>query len=235
VALLLERDKQENKAVYRMKPYTLIRSKRKTLALCVDGEGQLVVRAPLKLAERDIEAFIEKKAQWIAARQRRIAEEAARFKVFELVDGESILLFGEPHVVNRGDVTRVTVVDEHILVPLSMTLEGFAGWMRFISKKVIKERVAYYAKLMGVSHSTVKITNAKRRWGSCSAKNTLNFSWRLVMCPRWVIDYVVVHELCHVAFKNHSPQFWEYVATQMPHYKEARNWLRQNQKLMDVI
>jgi len=218
-----------------LKPYKLIRSKRKTLALTVDEQARLVVRAPLKMSQKDIEAFIEKKAQWIALRQRQVTEDAARYQVFGLAEGQSILLFGEPHVVHQSNVTKIKVEDKLIQVPQSTTLEGFTKWMRLKGKKTISARVSYYAERMGLSYATVRVSNARRRWGSCGAKNTLNFSWRLVMCPPWVIDYVVVHELCHITFKNHSSQFWQYVAKQMPHYKEARHWLKQNQKLMDVI
>jgi len=218
-----------------LQSYKLIRSKRKSLALSVDDEARLVVRAPLKLPQRDIEAFIERKALWITRRQKQVAEDAARFREFSLKEGESILLYGEVHVIKRSNISKISVEENLILMPQSTTLEGFTKWMRSKAKKLIRGRVAYYAELMGANYAAVRVTSAKRRWGSCGAKNTLNFSWRLVMCPRWVIDYVVVHELCHIAFKNHSPEFWQYVARHMPNYKEARSWLRKNQKLMDVI
>jgi predicted metal-dependent hydrolase len=88
---------------------------------------------------------------------------------------------------------------------------------------------------MGVEYSSIKMSDAQRRWGSCSAKNALNFAWRLVMCPLSVIDYVVVHELSHITYKNHSTKFWSRVATVMPRYREALEWLRLNRKLMEVI
>jgi len=88
---------------------------------------------------------------------------------------------------------------------------------------------------MGVKYASMKMSEAKRRWGSCGAGNTLNFAWRLVMCPQSVIDYVVVHELSHIPYKDHSPKFWTRVATVMPNYKEAQEWLRLNRKLMEVI
>ena len=110
-----------------------------------------------------------------------------------------------------------------------------AEWLKVQGETVINDRVDYYANLMGVKYTSVKMSEAKRRWGSCGAGNTLNFAWRLVMCPQSIIDYVVVHELSHITYKDHSAKFWTRVATVMPNYKEAQDWLRLNRRLMEVI
>ena len=85
------------------------------------------------------------------------------------------------------------------------------------------------------AEGTVKLSEAKARWGSCSTKNNLNFSWRLVMCPLSVIDYVAVHELSHITYKNHSPAFWARVKTVLPTYEDDQEWLKANRKLMEII
>lgn len=100
---------------------------------------------------------------------------------------------------------------------------------------VVHKRVDYYANLMGVKYASVKMSEAKCRWGFCGAGNTLNFSWRFVMCPQSVINYVVIHELSYITYKNHSSKFWTRVATVMPSYREAQDWLRLNRKLMEII
>lgn len=92
-----------------------------------------------------------------------------------------------------------------------------------------------YSNVMGVTPGIIKLSEAKARWGSCSTKNNLNFAWRLVMCPLSVIDYVVVHELSHITYKNHSPAFWARVKTVLPTYEDAQEWLRINKKLMEII
>ena len=212
----------------------MVRSRRKTLALTIDSDARLVVRAPLRMPEKDIRAFIEKKSLWIARKQKQVQDAAARYKPLQLVDGESILYLGEPHTVLRKEVSAVSVEGSYLAVPEDMTLEGFIQWIMNKGETIIRERVDYYARLMGVSYTSVKLSNAKKRWGSCSAQNRLNFAWRLVMCPLWVIDYVVVHELSHITYKDHSPRFWALVATQMPHYQEARTWLRTNQSLLSL-
>ena len=216
-------------------PYELVRSNRKTLALTIDSEARLVVRAPMKLGEDVIRDFVRKKARWIGDKQRQVSDFGTKQSAFVLEDGENVLYFGKSYAVLRSGVSEVTFEGSFIKVPDDMTLEGFADWMRSQGETIIRERVDYYANLMGAKYTSVKMSEAKRRWGSCGSGNTLNFTWRLVMCPQSVIDYVVVHEISHIAYKDHSAKFWTRVATVMPNYREAQDWLRLNRKLMEVI
>ena len=216
-------------------PYKIVRSKRKTLALTIDSEAQLVVRAPMKLGEDVIKDFIRKKEKWIIDKQRQVMDYATKQSAFILEDGENVLYFGKSYAVLRRDTAEIAIEGNFLIVPETMTLDGFAAWMKEQGNDIIRERADYYANLLGVKYSSVKMSEAKRRWGSCGTGNTLNFAWRLVMCPQSVIDYVVVHELSHITYKDHSAKFWTRVATVMPSYKEAQDWLRLNRKLMEVI
>lgn len=96
------------------------------------------------------------------------------------------------------------------------------------AKKVFPERVSHYAEIMGVTYAKITIREQKTRWGSCSSKGNLNFNWKLVLAPDYVLDYVVVHELAHRKVMNHSKQFYTVVAQVMPDYEQARLWLRKN-------
>jgi hypothetical protein len=216
-------------------PYEIVRSNRKTLALTIDSEARLVVRAPMRLGEDLIRDFIKKKARWITDKQWQVRDYATKQSVFVLEDGENVLYFGKSYAVLRKDVQEVTTEGTFLLVPEDMTLKGFADWMKAQGDSTIRERVDHYANLMGVKYASVKMSEAKRRWGSCGTGNTLNFAWRLVMCPQSVIDYVVVHELSHITYNDHSPKFWTRIATVMPNYTESQDWLRLNRKLMEVI
>lgn len=216
-------------------PYEIVRSNRKTLALTIDSEARLVVRAPMRLGEDVIRDFIKKKARWIIDKQRQVSDYGTKQSAFILEDGENVLYFGKSYAILRKAVQEVMIEGNFLLVPENMTLEGFAEWMKAQGETVISDRVDYYSNLMGVKYASVKMSEAKRRWGSCGVSNSLNFAWRLVMCPQSVIDYVVVHELSHVTYKDHSEKFWTRVATVMPNYKEAQDWLRLNRKLMEVI
>ena len=96
------------------------------------------------------------------------------------------------------------------------------------AKAVIPERVAYYAPVVGVTYGNITIRNQRTRWGSCSSKGNLNFNCLLMLAPEDVIDYVVVHELCHRKEMNHSSRFWEEVEQALPNYKECKRWLKES-------
>lgn len=97
---------------------------------------------------------------------------------------------------------------------------------RQAAKEYIPKRVAYYASLLGVDYATISIRDQKTRWGSCSSKGNLSFSWRLILAPPKVLDYVVVHELCHRKEMNHSGRFWALVQSMIPDYQIHRKWLK---------
>lgn len=216
-------------------PFEIVRSNRKTLALTIDSEARLIVRAPMQLGEDVIRDFIKKKSRWITDKQRQVNDYATKQSAFVLEDGENVLYLGKSYAILHKDVQEVMAQGNFLLVPEDMALEEFAEWMKAQGEMVISDRVDYYSNLMGVKYASVKMSEAKRRWGSCGVGNTLNFAWRLVMCPQSVIDYVVVHELSHITYKDHSAKFWTRVATVMPNYKEMQDWLRLNRKLMEVI
>lgn len=111
------------------------------------------------------------------------------------------------------------------LPPLTVQeLKALAGQ----AVQIIPERAAYFASMVGVSYGRITIRNQHTRWGSCSAKGNLNFNCLLMLCPEEVLDYVVVHELCHRKELNHSPKFWAEVARVMPDYARHRKWLKDN-------
>lgn len=100
---------------------------------------------------------------------------------------------------------------------------------------MIEQRVRLYGKCAGLPYQSVGVNSAKTRWGSCGPKNTLNFSWRLIMTPMSVIDYVVVHELSHTRFHDHSSNFWRLVAKIKPDYFNQRQWLSENSGLLSLF
>lgn len=99
---------------------------------------------------------------------------------------------------------------------------------RQAAKEYIPKRVRFYADILQVDYGKITIRDQKTRWGSCSSSGNLNFNWRLILAPPKVLDYVVIHELCHRKEMNHSTRFWQYVESIMPDYKEQRKWLKDN-------
>ena len=99
---------------------------------------------------------------------------------------------------------------------------------RQAAKRYIYERVEYYIEMIGCHYSSIRIGDQKTRWGSCSNNGTLSFSWRLMLAPPRVLDYVVIHEICHLTYMDHSKNFWDLVSVYDPDYKEHRKWLKEN-------
>lgn len=217
-------------------PKEVIKSRRKTLALVIDHDGELIVRAPFSATNSDIRYFIEQKEEWIREKSIAVKAKAQKHPVLSLQDGETILYLGKEHAIHRTLVDHVVLTEEMLHIPdTAQAKEVIIKWYKRRAAAILAERVAIYASRMGVTPSGISITSAKTRWGSCSYKNHLNFTWRLIMCPMEVVDYVVVHELSHIEHKDHSKAFWNCVAEVDTMYQEHEKWLKDNQTLVEVI
>jgi predicted metal-dependent hydrolase len=209
----------------------IVRSKRKTLALIVKPDGTLLVRAPLRTSETSIRAFVEKNRQWIEKKQ-ATALAAPPPSPRQYGPGEMFPYLGSryPLEIVQGQKKSLVLEDMFRLAEAAQpdANQAFERWYREQARQVLDERVRFYASQHGFEYKKIGITSARTRWGSCSASGSLNFSWRLIMAPLEIVDYVVVHELVHTVVHNHSRQFWQRVEMILPDYKERRMWLRKN-------
>ncbi len=110
----------------------------------------------------------------------------------------------------------------------SETVNALKRWFLREAHRIINERLVHYSNILKLNYNDVRIKEQKTRWGSCSQKGNLNFNWRLVMAPLWILDYVVIHELCHIKHLNHSKDFWDMVELYYTNCKEAKAWLKAN-------
>ena len=220
--------------VLHMTKYRLVRMNRKSISLSLDKDGVPVIKAPYSAPAEIIDRFYNNKKDWVEAQiEKYTAREAERRKVLDS-DVKMLTLFGREYPVtheNRPygfDWMTFNLPDESFaeLKPYIISI------YRRIALADIPQRVRKYAQMIGVSPSAVKINSASTRWGSCSAKASLNFSWKLILAPDDVIDYVVVHELCHIKHMNHSPEFWSEVGKIVPDWREKRESLKDVQKLL---
>ncbi len=170
----------------------VIRSKRKTLSLQITPDGRVIARAPLRMKQKDIDAFISEKSDWIEKHLQKLQVAQER----------------------QGTAEKLTAADIQKLAQEAL--------------QYIPPRVAYYAKIVGVDYGRITIRNQKTKWGSCSGKGNLNFNCLLMLTPPEVIDSVVVHELCHRKYMNHSKQFYDEVLRAYPEYKKWNKWLKDN-------
>ena len=175
----------------------------------------------------DIEHFVQAKTGWIEQKQQHYAAVQKKRQLI-LTDGMQLSVLDNSYTLRLTEVGQVQVNGTVLLCPQFKPQQALEKWLRQQALAVLQERTAHYAELMGVVYQSVKLSSAAKRWGSCSIKGNLNFSWRLVFYPLAVLDYVVVHELAHRREMNHSAAFWKVVATWMPDYKKYRKWLRDN-------
>lgn len=201
----------------------IVRSKRKTLAIEVTKQGEVVVRAPLRVSDRRIAKFVRDHADWIArTRSDMIAKVEIGQKRYE--PGEQFLYLGRRYPFESF------VFGEEVDEPRV----HFESWYRDRAKRLIPSRCELIASQHGYDYAKVRVSSAKRIWGSCSGKNSISISWRTVMAPLECVDYVILHELVHTLHKHHGKWFWRRVERAMPDYKTHRKWLRDNEHLMSL-
>ncbi len=208
----------------------IIRSKRRTVALIVEYNGSVTVRAPMRLPESAIQEFAEKHVNWVEKKKAEMrAVVPAQSKQYQ--PGETFLYLGKEYPLEIVPSQRKKLILEDRFKIAESALGNaelvFQKWYRQQATQFIPERVKFFAELHQLHYEKIKITSARTRWGSCSSKNTLNFSWRLMLTPLDVIDYVVIHELAHTIHHNHSKRFWNLVGKFLPDYKARRKQLRQ--------
>ncbi len=172
----------------------LIRSDRRTLCIEITSDCKVLVRAPRRMPERDINRFIGEKADWIDIHLRKMQKRREE--------------------QNKAPETGRALSEQDIRLLTTR------------AKRVIPSKVRKYAEIIGVDYGRITIRMQKSRWGSCSGQGNLNFNCLLMNAPEEIIDYVVVHELCHRKEMNHSPRFWAEVEKILPDYKNRRKWLK---------
>ena len=218
--------------------YSVVYSKRKTVAICVERDRSVVVRAPQDTSAEVIETMIESKRFWL---WQKIQDEkkAKPIRARELVSGISLLYLGQE--------LRLDFVPESFngvrlgeTVCLSCDSRACArqvlrDWYRKQARQLILPRVETLASHLGVHPNRVLISEMRFRWGSCSPAGNVNFNWRLVKAPMPVLEYVVVHELAHLLELNHTPEFWNILRIQCPHYLRSKQWLKEHGGLLEEL
>ena len=214
----------------------VVRSIRRTAALHIIG-SDLQVRVPEYVGDERVAAFLQKKRPWIRSKVAEI-QLLPPHRTKELVSGESFAYLGrhyrlkiqEGHQVGvslSGGYLKATIrpteQDEHKTLKIQQYLQN---WYRNKAQERLKEKTERYAKQIGVSPAAVSVRNFKSRWGSCDKKGQVVFNWNIIKAPHSVVDYVVVHELCHLIHPNHSKEFWQEVGRFDSNYLEHRQWLK---------
>jgi len=215
--------------------YELIRSgkRKKTLSLSVRQGGRIVIQDPRHVPQVEIDSFFSRKRDWIRRKLDFLASVREPEQSDALAAGDQIMFLGSscPVVMSGSESggTGLAFDGGRFLLAPAAALSGkrrLRDWYGRAAAVFLPARVNFLAGLCGCTPRSVRISKARSRWGSCSADDRLAFSWRLMMVPPPVVDYVVIHELAHIREKNHSPRFWALVEKHCPDYRQRRRWLK---------
>lgn len=213
--------------------YKIIKSKRKTLVIQVKAGGKVVVRAPSGMSDERINKFVDGKRDWIV---KAVAKQKEKEKAmdFSFEEGGKVKVFGEDYTVHLVDA-RGVIQDDYAYLRKDNPKQSFSNLAALYIRKYVGKRLPEIAKKYGFTYSGYRITNATSRWGSCGIKNALNFTRALVCLPPFVIDYVIIHELCHTRVRNHSAAFYAEVRRVMPDYAKAEKVLKESAYIAKVF
>jgi predicted metal-dependent hydrolase len=237
------RASRETRIAQALVAYEFLRARRRTIGFSVGPDG-LSVRAPRWTPVVEVEAAIQQKGRWIlekldALRQRRALLESARIEwrhgaTLPYLGGQIVLQLDPEHrftgkgaaLVCHGAIPHALHIGLSFGAQPEQIRDAVQAWLMAQARQNFESRIAHYAPLLGVHISSLKLSNAGTRWGSASANRTIRLNWRLIHFRQPVIDYVVAHELSHLRVMDHSPRFWETVASVVPDYPTLRAQLK---------
>jgi len=215
--------------------YSIIRRpRRKTVSIVIRSDNRIEVLAPEHLSAKRIAGFVQDKSGWIHKKLHFNREVRTTFVPKIFMQGESFHLLGKPYTLQLQQGKRaIQLCGSELLVSHPCPDPGSTGrqithWYRQQAETHFQQRCKVFAEKIGKQPLSVGIKSYKSRWGSCHHDGRIYFNWRLIMAPDWIIDYVVVHELCHLHHPNHSREFWALVQSFFPACREAKSWLKIN-------
>jgi predicted metal-dependent hydrolase len=214
----------------------VIRSHRKSIAIILQNDGKLVVRAPMRISAVRIQEFVNSKSAWIFTHQEKSRTRVGTIHKF--INGENFLFLGQAYPLKLVDHQETPLkLDGCFSLKRSAqprAMHYFSKWYRQQARQVFNDKVQFFAAQVAGKVGKIRLSSARTRWGSCSSRGTLSLTWRLIMAPVEIIDYVVIHELIHLEIKNHSSSFWKKVQDRVPDYKKRRAWLKDNGYLLTL-
>ena len=229
--------------------YSIDRTERKTIGIVVEPDGKVIVKAPLNIERDIIQDTVYKKRKWIVEKL-KLTEEIKKPipPKHELVSGEKILLKNRlirlkihPYLNKRSKIsyafkTLHVYINENLseIQREDEIKRALIEWYKEKALSIISNRIEKYLNLIDYKPQEIKVRDQKIRWGSCTKDGKLIFNWRIIMAPISAIDYIIVHELCHMKEPTHSSKFWNMVKSLFPTYKKWKEWLRINGRNLEL-
>ena len=200
--------------------------------LHVDELGQVTASVPQRFAAARLDEIVRARGGWLENALLRM-DEASRAAEVDLRRGDPVRLHGRWHPTSLQVGARASVRFDGDRFVITCPVAGdphaaLETWYRTHARTVFEQRVTFWAANFNLQHGAISIRNQRTRWGSCTHKADLSFNWRLVLAPEWVLDAIVVHELCHIDELNHSSRFWALLDQRFPQHRDAQAWLARN-------
>lgn len=215
----------------------VVRTKRKKTAAIKIDAGKVIVMVPKFATTPQVEELVSKKTRWIRDKLLR-QQDYHTPKPKEYVSGEYFTYLGKDYRLDviSGSAGKVTLLNDKFVVHAPPSVKkrdryihnALTKWYRKQAYDELRGRVDHHAKTVGIAPASVSIRSFKSRWGSCSAQGHIQFNWKIIIAPIRIVDYVVVHELCHLIEHNHSPRYWKCVERVFPDYRDCKDWLKEN-------
>lgn len=226
--------------------YSVKRKNVKNISIKIEQDGNLLITCPMNITITTVEKIIKRKIKWITAKLEIMDKKNSRLSELQPDKLKYLLFLGKVLPVKKCniDIDKPYVeFGQHEIDVYGNDdiLSNMVGVKRIIYRQfkkklqyVIEKRIDIYSRIIKVKPNKITIKAQKTIWGSCSSKGNLNFNYRLIMAPLDVIDYVVVHELCHLVHMNHSKEYWKLVESIIPDYNLKKNWLNDNGYIINI-
>lgn len=214
------------------------RPRRKTAAITVKHDNTVTVVVPASLSENQIVELLIQKKSWIQKKLYFNDHVRTHHIPKEYLSGEFFSYLGAKYCLEvlQGDSDQITVTGEKLIVQVRDDLPAqetsnavyrqLSFWYLKHARHYLLEETQNYAQTLGFHPEHIGVKSYKRRWGSCSSRGVINYNWKIIMAPRSIVDYIIIHELCHLQHLNHSKSYWNLVERVMPDYRERKDWLK---------
>ncbi|UCG82117.1 MAG: M48 family metallopeptidase, partial [Dehalococcoidia bacterium] len=223
--------------------YTIMRSPRaKNIRFEIKPESGLKVVIPRSYNLGELPELLKRRSNWIFKHLDNYCKTQPPAAEKRLKSGDTVPFLGRDLELmvsnNSGGINRIRLEDDRLVVSLGAGSDGLnaalEGWYRMQAARIIRDKAEAVSASLGVRFNRLIIRGQRTRWGSCSQKKNLSFNWKLMLAPKTVIDYVVVHEIAHLKEMNHTKRFWKIVAEHCPRWREHRKWLKEHEAELAV-
>lgn len=224
--------------------YQLIKSNRKTVTISILPTKKVIVKTPKYLSDKEIMNMVKQKSKWIVNNISKIPDNIVLKQERRYEDGEKLLYRGGEYklkIIEDPNIksSKIQIQQDEIIIVINQSNRQVIAtllelWYKEKARELVHKRINYYNTFINKKIGTIRIKNQRKRWGSCSNLGNLNFNWRIIMMPDDMLDYIIVHEMCHLIYLNHSKDYWKSVEEILPDYKEREKWIKSNGMKLDL-